>query len=394
MKKLPKDMSGTSEGKVFPVLFMKKSLTVTNIKSIDKSDMLGILLDFPQQCLAAYRIAQNCSLQFQKRNFSKIVFSGMGGSSTGAEVVKSYAYFESKLPISILKEYELPGYVDDSTLVFILSYSGNTEETLSVYKYAKERGASIIALSSGGALKQDCQRDSATFVELPGGLPSRCALAYLSIIPLCLLARLGLTGDISSSLDETVNILRNLRDKSLKPNIGQKDNPAKYAASRLLNKFAVIYSASIHFEAVAWHLRNQLNENAKALASSHVLPEMNHNEIVGWQNPRRLFKNFVVVMFQDKHMHPRVSRRIDLTLEILRKEGVEAIEVWSRGEGILSRIFSLLYIGDFISFYLAVLYGVDPTPVDRITYLKKRLSRRSTMKLRGLKARGFLERNT
>jgi glucose/mannose-6-phosphate isomerase len=124
----------------------------------------------------------------------------------------------------------------------------------------------------------------------------------------------------------------------------------------------------------ATRLRGQLNENSKSLASSHLFPEMNHNEIVGWQNPKRLFKNFIVLMLRDKQMYPRVAKRMDITENILKKEDVAAVEIWSHGKDLLSRIFSLIYIGDFISYYLAILYGVDPTPVDKVTYLKKRLA--------------------
>jgi glucose/mannose-6-phosphate isomerase len=171
-----------------------------------------------------------------------------------------------------------------------------------------------------------------------------------------------------------VGVLEELKNKSINPRIGAKDNIAKYAASKLFNKLAVIYASSIHFDVVATRLRGQLNENSKTLASSHVFPEMNHNEIVGWQNPKKLFKDFVVMMLRDKDMHPRVAKRMDITQEIFKKEGIEVIDIWSRGEGLLSRIFSLIYIGDFISYYLALLYGIDPTPVDRVTYLKNKLA--------------------
>ena len=120
-------------------------------------------------------------------------------------------------------------------------------------------------------------------------------------------------------------------------------------------------------------LRGQLNENSKSLASSHLFPEMNHNEIVGWQNPKKLFKNFMVLMLRDNQMHPRVAKRMDITEDILKKEDVTTVEIWSHGKDLLSRIFSLIYIGDFISYYLAILYGIDPTPVERVTYLKEQL---------------------
>ncbi len=354
---------------------MKKLLTLANIKRLDKSNMLNLLLDFPLQCKQAYDIAKASRLLLRPKDFTKIVFAGLGGSAIGADVVRSYLYFESKVPISVCREYELPAYVDNSTLVFISSYSGNTEETISAYRQAKDKGAQLILISSYGLLKEYSQKEGIPFIEIPRGLPPRCALGYLSIIPLAILNKLGMIGDIAPSLSATLEVLEELKNKNLNPHVGKKDNIAKYVADKLFNKFAVIYSASVHFDTVVTRLRGQLNENSKSLASSHLFPEMNHNEIVGWQNPKKLFKNFVVLMLRDKDMHRRVSTRMDITSDILKEEGVLALEIWSRGENLLSRIFSLIYIGDFISFYLAILYGIDPTPVDRIAYLKKRLAK-------------------
>ncbi len=353
---------------------MKRSLSLANIKKLDKSNMLNLLLDFPLQCKQAYDIAKVNKLLLEKKDFTKIVFAGLGGSAIGADLVRSYLYFESKIPINVCREYELPAYVDNSTLVFILSYSGNTEETLSAYQQARQKGAQLILISSDGALKEYAKNDKLPFIEIPRGLPPRCALGYLSIIPLAVLNKLGMIKDIAPYIVETIEVLGELKNKNLNAAIGQKDNIAKYIADKLFNKFAIIYSGSIHFDVAVTRLRGQLNENSKSLASTHVFPEMNHNEIVGWQNPKKLFNNFVVLMLRDKNMHPRVTKRMDITADILKDEGVSVLEIWSRGENLLSRIFSLIYIGDFISFYLAILYGIDPTPVDRVTYLKKRLS--------------------
>jgi glucose/mannose-6-phosphate isomerase len=353
---------------------MKKSLSLESLKKLDKSNMLDLLLDFPLQCKAAVDIAEGAQVAFTKRGFTKIVFCGLGGSAIGADLIRSYLYFESKIPIQVFREYTLPACVDNTTLVFLSSYSGNTEETLSAYSQAKESGAILIALSSGGQLKEYAQRDKVGFIEIPGGLPPRCALGYMSIIPLCILGKLGLVKDAGRSINQTVAVLEHLK-KGLSPRIGQKDNIAKSAALKLFNKLAVIYSASVHFDICAVRLRGQLAENSKALSSSHVFPEMNHNEIVGWENPRKLFKDFVVVMLRDKGAHPRVKLRMDITEDILHKEGIKIIEIWSRGEDLLARIFSLIYIGDFISYYLALLYGIDPTPVEKVTYLKNQLAR-------------------
>jgi len=345
-----------------------------NIQRTDKAKMLDLLLDFPGQCRAALDIARKSEVVFAKRDFTKILFAGLGGSAIGGDLVKSYLYSTVKLPISVCREYDLPAYVDSNTLVFIASYSGNTEETLSAYLQAKEKGATVVAISSGGTLKENAHKDKVTLILIPPGLPPRSALGYLSIIPLCILAKLGLAPDASASVNQMAGLLEELGN-NLHPRVGQEDNIAKFIAGKLVNKFAVVYSGSVHFDVCATRLRGQLAENSKSLASSHFFPEMNHNEIVGWQNPRKLFKDFIVLMLRDKQLHPRVAKRMDITRDILQKEGVTVIEIWSRGEDLLGRIFSLIYIGDFISYYLAILYGIDPTPVDRVTYLKEQLKK-------------------
>lgn len=350
-----------------------RALNLKTIRQIDKSSMLDLLSDFNLQCLAAYDIAKKSKINFQKRDFKRIVFSGLGGSAIGGDLVKSYLYFESKLPILVFREYNLPAFLDEDTLVFISSYSGNTEETLSAYQEAKARGAHLVCISSDGKLKENCLNDGFSFIEIPAGFPPRCALGYLSIIPLVILERLGIVSSKEEDIKEVISILKDLKNNCLNPQIGQKENIAKYIAKKIFNKFVFIYSTSINFDVAATRLRAELNENAKSLATSHLFPEMNHNEIEGFKNPAKLFKNFIVLLFNDKGIHPRVKKRMEITKEILKKEGLLCIEISSWGESLLSRIFSLIYIGDFISFYLSILYGIDPTPVDRITYLKKRL---------------------
>jgi len=183
-----------------------------------------------------------------------------------------------------------------------------------------------------------------------------------------------LVKDTRQPIEQMIAVLEDLRERNIGPGVAGKDNISKAVAGKLLNKFPVIYSASTHFDVCVTRLRGQLAENSKSLASGHVFPEMNHNEIVGWQNPKKLFKDFVILMLRDKGMHPRVAKRMDITRDILKKEGISIIEIWSQGPDLLSRIFSLIYIGDFISYYLAILYGIDPTPVERVTFLKNQLA--------------------
>jgi glucose/mannose-6-phosphate isomerase len=164
-----------------------------------------------------------------------------------------------------------------------------------------------------------------------------------------------------------------LKDGSIGFNVRQKKNAAKKIAATLYNKYPVIYGAQDRIDAVATRWRGQLAENAKTLGSSHFFPEMNHNEIVGWDNPAALLKKFAVVILRDKGDHPRVAKRMDITESILRARCANLTEVRSSGKGLLARIFSLVYTGDFVSFYLAILNKRDPTPVGRIKYLKDRL---------------------
>ena len=354
---------------------MRQSLSQNNLKKFDKSSMLDLLLDFPRQCRAALSIADSSRLVFQKKDFKKIVFFGMGGSAIGADLVKSYLYFGCKDSIEVLREYDAPDYVDSSTLVFVSSYSGNTKETLNAYRKAREKQATIIVFSSGGQLKELAQKDNVMHVEMPGGLPPRCAIGYSSIVPLCILAKLGIIEDVKLFVNEAVRVMEDLRNNCLRSQIPQSDNIAKSVAQKLFNKFAVIYSGSLHFAVCATRFRGQLAENAKALSSSHFFPEMGHNEIVGWQNPKKIIKNCAIVLLRDKDMHPFVAKSMDATKELFKKQnGPDIIEIWSRGENVLSKIFSLIYIGDFISYYLAILYGVDPSLTENITYLKERLA--------------------
>jgi glucose/mannose-6-phosphate isomerase len=299
----------------------------------------------------------------------------MGGSAIGADLVRSYLYFEAKVPISVIREYELPAYLDSSTLVFALSYSGNTEETISTYQQAMARSAPLVVVSSSGKLKEAALKEGVSFIALPVGLAPRCAVGYFSVIPLCVLFKLGLAPDPQAQLSEAVGVLEGLRDNCLCPKVGSKDNLARSAAERLYGKFAAIYSSSIHFDACATRFKGQLSENAKALALAAGFPEMNHNEIEGWHHPQRALRHFIAVILKDNRIDPRVQTRMEITRDMLKEEGIEVMEIYSRGQGLLTRMFSLLYIADFISYYLAILYGQDPLPTEKITYLKEQLGK-------------------
>jgi len=346
------------------------------IAKYDRSGMLETIESFPAQCRDAKSIGYGFDLPASfKIQYKNVVSTGLGGSAIGSDLARSYIADDSETPLFVNRNYRLPGFVGEGTLVIASSYSGNTEETISAYKDAKVKKAKIIAVTSGGELRKLATDDGFPVLTIPGGLQPRCALGYSFFPLLIVLVKIGVVKDRAEDIDEAIEVLTSLKVKSLGYAVPEKKNIAKTIARSLYNKFPVIYAGGDHTDSVVTRWRGSLSENAKVLSSGHVIPEMNHNEIVGWENPAKLLKDFVAVILRDSGDNPRVAKRMDITKKILAKAGVKVIEVNSRGSSLLARIFSLIYIGDFVSFYLAILNKLDPTPVERIAYLKKELAK-------------------
>lgn len=346
---------------------------IVAMQNIDRSNMMGLILNFSRHCQDACKIADGFKRPKVFFGFKNVVFSGLGGSAIGADLIRCFLEDEIKIPIIVLKEYNIPNFINKDTLFFSCSYSGDTEETLSAYKQAKAKRAKIIAITSGGKLEEIARGDKIPFVTVPSGFPPRAAVGYSFFVPLVLLSKLGIINSKIKDIKETIGVLEELKS-SLGPKISTQDNLAKIIATRIHNRFCIIYGSSSHMAAVVTRWRSQFAENSKHLSSSHLLPEMNHNEIVGWENPPNLIKELVVIFLKDKDDHPRVLKRMQVSKEIINDKNQNILEVNSEGKGLLARTFSLIYIGDFVSFYLAILNNVDPTPVDKVTYLKNRLS--------------------
>ncbi len=346
------------------------------LEKIDKSKMLHLLESFPGQCSRAKDIGLSFKLPKDFRaQYKNIVCTGLGGSAIGADLVRSYLLDEIRLPFFVNRNYALPKFIDEDTLVIASSYSGNTEETLSSYKDARSKKACLFAITSGGELQKLAKSDNVPYITIPPGFPPRCALGYSFFPLLVLLSKLGLIEDKTEKIDGVIKLLEDMKINKLGCKVPEKKNLAKSIARKLYHKYPIIYGGQDHIDSVVTRWRGQLAENSKTISSSHIFPEMNHNEIVGWENPKKLLKDFVVVILRDKGDHPRIAKRMDITKDIIEKEGVDVVEVNSVGEDVLSRIFSLIYIGDFVSYYLAILNKRDPTPVERVTYLKNELAK-------------------
>ena len=231
--------------------------------------------------------------------------------------------------------------------------------------------------SAGGITYLAGLLDGIPHLLVPAGLPPRAALGYLFLIPYVILRKLTALPLNSSEFQEMVKTLEALRERVIGPDVPVSKNLSKQIALRLKGKIPAVHGGVQHLEAVVMRWRTQLAENAKQLSWSHLYPELNHNEIVGWSEPKHLLRHLLILLLRDAGDHPRVQKRMEITKALLRREsGVETREVWSTGQGRLARLFSLIYTGDFVSFYLALLNRVDPTPVERITRLKKQLTHR------------------
>ncbi|MHA1268751.1 MAG: bifunctional phosphoglucose/phosphomannose isomerase [Candidatus Helarchaeota archaeon] len=300
------------------------------------------------------------------------VVCGMGGSAISGDILHDYLEMRVKFPIITIRNYNLPSYVNKDSLVFIISYSGNTEETLSALKDALDRGALIIGISSGGKLKEFCKKLQIPFIPVPASLAPRAALGYLFTSILITLQELGLIEPIDDEMSEMIEVLKLLRDEiSIRTPL--ENNIAKQIALKCVNNIPVIYINNSYLS-VAERFKTQINENSKIPCKIDIFPELNHNEIVGWECPIEISKKFICLLLRTNDENESIKTRIELTKSVILKEKlVDVIEIFARGESKLSQIFSLILIGDYISLYLAILNKKDPSPTESIAQLKAEL---------------------
>ncbi|MBU4311664.1 MAG: bifunctional phosphoglucose/phosphomannose isomerase [Candidatus Omnitrophica bacterium] len=345
------------------------------VAKLDSENMLKLIEGLPEQCKEAHAIGKAAGISKIEGKISNIVFAGLGGSAIGADIVRVYLQNELALPVVVSRNYTLPDFAGGETLLFCASYSGNTEETLSSFEDGLKRGARIITMGSGGRLKELSGKNGFKHIVIPKGFPPRTAVGYMSIAVLAILAKLGLIKDKEAEVNAVSRALVELRDREIGIDVALDKNISKQLASKLVGKHCVIYGTSDTTEAVSVRWRGQIAENSKALSSSHVLPEMNHNEIVGWEFPKELLKNSNVIILRDRSDHARTKKRVEISKDIIKKSGAEIFEFERKDPSLLARLFSLIYIGDFTSFYLAILNGIDPTPVKNVDYLKSELTK-------------------
>jgi len=340
-------------------------------KQYDAEGMLTHLHEMPQLCQQAWQTAMNFDLPQDYPEVSKVVILGMGGSAIGGDLVSNLVASEATLPIIIHRDYNLPAFIDSKTLVIASSYSGMTEETLSSFEQALETDSKKLVITTGGKLKIMAEERNVPVFSFDYKAQPRAALPFSFLPILGFLQKLGFINDKSADVAGTVEALERLSQR-INEGVSLSQNPAKQLANRLYGHLPIIYGADILSE-VAHRWKTQLNENSKAWAFYEVFPELNHNAVVGYQFPHELVSKIVVVLLRSAYLPKRIQLRYQLTCQLLEKAKVSYQIMDGDGTSPLSQIMSLVLFGDYTSYYLAILYKIDPSPVEAIDYLKKQL---------------------
>ncbi|MGQ9799170.1 MAG: bifunctional phosphoglucose/phosphomannose isomerase [Ignavibacterium sp.] len=306
---------------------------------------------------------------FDKSSFNKIVISGLGGSAISGDLLKNFLKDELDIPVFINRNYFLPSFADEKTLLIASSYSGNTEETLSSFNDGLKRKCKIICLSSGGKLEKLAADKTIPFIRLQKGFQPRYALGLSFFSLLKVFEKL----QIIPSQEKTINRIISLW-KEKASEYSTEENIAITVAQQLIGFIPVIYSATDYTNAVGYRFKSQLNENSKLHAFHHEFPEMNHNEIIGWESHQQKRLHTKVIYLLDETYHSQIKKRFQIVSEFIKKSDVEIISLESKETDFKVRIMDLIFLVDWISFYLGVLRGFDPSEIEYINLLKDRLT--------------------
>ncbi|MDQ3785274.1 MAG: bifunctional phosphoglucose/phosphomannose isomerase [Actinomycetota bacterium] len=352
-------------------------IDLDDVEAIEQLDSLSILDDveaFPRQCREAWRIAQTAEDLPSGAGVDSVLVIGMGGSGISGDMAQAVLEPRFPLPWRVVKGYgPLPDWVGCNTCVFVMSYSGQTEEALAAFEDASERGTKIVIISSGGALTKMARDRGAALIRIPGGLQPRASLGYLSLCLLGTLRKMQLASDMTGDMEEAVEVLDGIA-AGCRREVPIGANPAKSLAGRLYGKIPVIYGGYGVGAVAAQRFKTDLNEYAKSPAFYNVLPELNHNEVVGWNRLVELTSaNFVLVLLRDPQEDERVALRFPATAKLIAEHVSDVVEVYSEGRSPLARLLSFALMGQLASVYLGFGYGVDPGPVEAIDMLKREL---------------------
>ncbi len=336
------------------------------ISKLDTANQFKVLSDSYQQIEYAWGNDFDLS-SIDSSKVKNIVLTGLGGSAIGGELLQNYLRSELNYPYTVNRNYELPIYANENTLVIASSYSGNTEETISVLKEAIQKKCQIVCVSTGGKIEEIAKANNIPFGKLLKGYQPRFALWINFFTLLKTVHALKLVPSQTDAVNQAIDLLKRKAVELSKP-----AGKAVEIAEKLLGFVPLVYAVSDYTSVVGTRWKGQFNENAKQHAFFGYLPELNHNEILGWEGYKTQM-NFKLINILDEDYHLQVKKRYDLTSEMVRKAGAEIIDVVSHEANAKLRLIDMIYLGDWTTYYYAVMRGFDPTSIDSINYLKAHL---------------------
>ncbi len=347
------------------------TVTQPPLPDIDKQNMFNAMYTFPEQLEQGLHIGKRISLHRTYDQIEHILFVGMGGSGMAGDITHSLVKHSCSKPIMVLKNYQLPAWVDQRTLVVCISYSGNTEETLSCFEQAHERKVPIIGLCTGGTLLEKLLTLDYDHIVIPGGLQPRAALGYLTAPLVYLMHKLGYIED--ALIAELEKVPAHLKQYRQTFSVQENKNPAYLYATNLKQCMPVIFGESDTTACIAQRWRAQLAENSKMVSRVHSLPELDHNEVVGWRNNPHILKSSAVIWLTDPSMHERNRKRVGITKQLLEGHPVTQLQFEGSGSTWCQRLFYLINFGDWLSYWCALAHMTDPTPIETIDILKQKM---------------------
>lgn len=353
------------------------------IRAHDSLKMLDLQIAYHEQFREALRLVETFVVPRPPERVDEVVILGTGGGSAASgNLLRSYLFHDAKVPIHVVQGYHAPGFVDRNSIVIACSHSGKTEEINSSVEQAAARGATVVGMGAGGRLKETIAGLGAAYLQLPLYNPllleqvvvmPRVCIGYIMVPLLVMLERWGLVPYQREALNESISLIERL-GMEYAPDVPVEQNLAKTVTLTLADLVPVIYGFSDHYDAVAWRIKNQMGENSKYMAFWNTIPHLHHDEAVGWDMQGELMRGLGFLLLRDKASESeQVVKRWRATREILEERAGACMEVWATGESLLARMLSLVVLGDFVSCYLAIEKGVDPTPVEIIDLFKKKV---------------------
>lgn len=336
---------------------------------IDRQDMLAQINALPDQLQTAWELGMHQTLS-DWVGIERVLIAGMGGSAIGADLLEAYIKPFCQVPVIVHRDYGLPAWArGPETLVIASSHSGNTEETLAAFDEATRRACRILCLSTGGRLAEAAKSYQADLWVFEHKGQPRAAVGYSFSLLLAAFTRLGLIPDPSGELQDAIQTMKS-KQESLQPQVPVAQNLAKRMAGQLMNRWVVVIASDL-LTPVARRWKGQISEIAKAWSQFEFIPEANHNTLAGIVNPEENLSHTMVIFLRANSNHPRNQLRIKLTRNIFMLEGIGTDIIDARGETPMAQLWSTLHLGDYIAYYLAMAYGMDPTPVEAIEGFKR-----------------------